>query len=81
MTQALISQSPDIQKILAFEGAFETLMKIVSLEGGVEGGAVSRDALLCIDGLLRFNASNQVRFFTASYLVLADNRRRVISEN
>lgn len=60
MVQALISQNSDIQKILAFEGAFETLMKIISAEGGIEGAAVSRDSLLCIDGLLRFNASNQV---------------------
>ena len=62
MIQLLISQSPDIQKVLAFEGAFEKLFNIVTQEGGVEGGVITHDALRCADGLLRFNASNQVGF-------------------
>ncbi|KAH9834186.1 p115 like vesicle tethering protein [Rhodofomes roseus] len=57
--QSLISQSPEIQKILAFEGAFERLFTIVTSEGGIEGGVVAHDALACIDGLLRYNQSNQ----------------------
>lgn len=60
MLQSLISQSPDIQKILAFEGAFEKLFNTIGQEGGVEGGIVAHDALICVDGLLRFNTSNQV---------------------
>ncbi len=60
MVQALISQSSDIQKVLAFEGAFERLFAIVTQEGGIEGGHVPQEALACIDGLLRFNSSNQV---------------------
>lgn len=60
MVQSLISQSPDIQKILAFEGAFEKLFNTITQEGGVEGGVVAQDALNCLDGLLRFNSSNQV---------------------
>ena len=63
LVQALILQSPDIQKVLAFEGAFEKLFNIVSQEGGVEGGAVTNSALTCADGLLRFNSSNQVSVF------------------
>ena len=59
--QSLISQSPEIQKIMAFEGAFEKLFNIILNEQGVEGGVVVQDALACIDGLLRFNQSNQVR--------------------
>ena len=66
MVQGLISQSPDIQKVLAFEGAFEKLFNIVSQEGGVDGGAVAQGALSCVDGLLRFNSSNQVIFKTCS---------------
>ena len=66
MVQGLISQSPDIQKVLAFEGAFEKLFNIVSQEGGVDGGAVAQEALSCVDGLLRFNSSNQVIFRTFS---------------
>ena len=60
MFQTLASQSPDIQKVLAFEGAFEKLFKIVTQEGGVDGGVVAQGALSCVDTLLRFNSSNQV---------------------
>lgn len=60
MVQSLVNQSPDIQKILAFEGAFEKLFSIVQQEGGLEGGPVVHDALSCVDSLLRFNSSNQV---------------------
>ena len=59
--QSIISQSPEIQKIMAFEGAFEKLFNIIVGEQGLEGGVVVQDALTCIDGLLRFNQSNQVR--------------------
>ena len=62
MVQALISQSPDIQKVLAFEGAFEKLFNTVTQEGGVDGGLVAQGALSCVDGLLRFNSSNQVSY-------------------
>ena len=61
MVQSLISQSPDIQKVLAFEGAFEKLFNTIAQENGVEGGLVAHDALLCVDGLC-FNISNQVLF-------------------
>lgn len=61
MVQAMIFQSPDIQKILAFEGAFEKLFNIVTQEAGIEGGVVAHGALICVDSLLRFNSSNQVR--------------------
>ena len=60
MVQLLLSQSPDIQKILAFEGAFEKLFNIVTQEGGTEGGIMVHDALACVDSLLRYNTSNQV---------------------
>lgn len=60
MVQTLVAQSPDTQKVLAFEGAFEKLFNIVQQEGGIEGGIVSQGALNCVDGLLRFNTSNQV---------------------
>ncbi|KAF9550619.1 hypothetical protein CPC08DRAFT_674800, partial [Agrocybe pediades] len=62
MVQALISSSPDIQKVLAFEGAFEKLFNTVTQEGGVDGGLVAQSALTCVDGLLRFNNSNQSYF-------------------
>lgn len=80
MLQLLLSQSPDIQKILAFEGAFEKLFTIVSQEGGLDGGVVVRDALSCVDTLLRFNSSNQVRSYCAKWcLTTLDTCTRVIS--
>lgn len=60
MVQALISQSVEIQKVLTFEGAFEKLFGIITQEGGIDGGLVTRGALTCVDALLRFNSSNQV---------------------
>jgi hypothetical protein len=60
MVQTLISQSAEIQKVLTFEGAFEKLFGIVTQEGGIDGGLVTRGALTCVDALLRFNSSNQV---------------------
>ncbi|KAJ3575282.1 hypothetical protein NP233_g1210 [Leucocoprinus birnbaumii] len=62
MVQTLVAQSPDIQKVLTFEGAFERLFNIVQQEGGIEGGVASQGALTCVDGLLRFNNSNQSYF-------------------
>jgi hypothetical protein len=63
MLAALIRQSAEIQKVLAFDGIFEKLFSIVTREGGLEGQPVVTDALKCVDTLLRFNTSNQVGFF------------------
>ncbi|KIJ51264.1 hypothetical protein M422DRAFT_158428 [Sphaerobolus stellatus SS14] len=69
MLQTLISQNAEIQKILAFEGAFEKLFNIVVAEGGIEGGIVVQDSLTIVDGLLRFNVSNQSYFRETSLLL------------
>ena len=60
--QSLISNNPDIQKVFAFEGAFEKLFNIVRTENGVDGGIIVQDCFACIDGLLRLNNSNQTFF-------------------
>ncbi|KAI0785718.1 p115 like vesicle tethering protein [Abortiporus biennis] len=62
LIQSLVHQSPDIQKVLAFQGAFERLFNIINQEGGLEGGTVVTDVLTCIDLLLRFNSANQNYF-------------------
>lgn len=58
---SLASSNADIQKIVAFEGAFDKLFNIIHTEGGISsGGIVVQDCLAGIVGLLRYNASNQV---------------------
>ncbi|KAH8980775.1 p115 like vesicle tethering protein [Lactarius hatsudake] len=59
---ALIRQSTEIPKVLAFDGVFEKLFAVVTREGGLEGQSVVADALKCVDTLLRFNPSNQSYF-------------------
>nr|ASF90195.1 hypothetical protein SPAR05478 [Bartheletia paradoxa] len=59
---SLTAHNADIQKIVAFEGAFERLFSIVEREEGIEGGIVVQDCLAAVDGLLRFNVSNQNYF-------------------
>ncbi|WWC94540.1 hypothetical protein V866_001386 [Kwoniella sp. B9012] len=59
---AMLAGNADLQKIVAFSGAFERLFQIIDSEGGVEGGIVVQDALTVIGGLLRFNVSNQNYF-------------------
>ncbi|KAF8515323.1 p115 like vesicle tethering protein [Hysterangium stoloniferum] len=68
MLQSIITQNAEIQKILAFEGAFEKLLNIIHSDGGIEGGIVVQDSLKCMDGLLRFNVSNQSYFRETSLL-------------
>ena len=62
LVQSLMTQSPDIQKLFAFEGAFDKLFAIIQSEGGVDGGTIVQDCLMSIDGLLRLNVSNQTFF-------------------
>lgn len=74
MVQGLLSQSSEIQKVLTFEGAFEKLFGIITQEGGIEGGVVTRGALACVDSLLRFNSSNQA----CSQSIISGNRAELM---
>lgn len=56
----LVDSNADIQKLIAFEGAFEKLLDVVAQEGRIEGGVVVQDALEALEALLRYNVSNQV---------------------
>lgn len=58
----LLRDNPDIQKITAFEGAFERLLDIMAQEGRIEGGVVVHDALEGLETLLLQNVSNQNYF-------------------
>ncbi|KAF8469131.1 p115 like vesicle tethering protein [Kalaharituber pfeilii] len=53
---------PDVQKIVAFENAFERIFNIIEVEGGLDGGIVVQDCLQLLTNLLGFNASNQTLF-------------------
>ena len=60
---SLLSTNAEIQKIVAFEGAFDRLFNIINSEGGIaSGGIVVQDCLSGVAGLLRYNVSNQNYF-------------------
>ncbi|KKA28669.1 hypothetical protein TD95_004754 [Thielaviopsis punctulata] len=59
----LTPNSPDLQKLVAFESAYERLFSIVNIEGGLtDGGRVVEDCLILMANLLRQNPSNQTLF-------------------
>ena len=62
LLNALARDKEDIQKLLAFEGAFERLFSIVQEEGGTTGGVVVQDCLELANNLLRNCAPNQLLF-------------------
>lgn len=69
---ALTTQNADIQKLMAFEGAFDKLFGIVRSEGGIgAGGIVVQDCLAAVAGLLRWNVSNQVSSSATGWHLLA----------
>lgn len=69
---AMLAGNADLQKIVAFSGAFEKLFDIINTEGGADGGIVVQDALTAMGSLLRFNVSNQVIWFRADIRLTAD---------
>lgn len=70
---SLLSTNAEIQKIVAFEGAFDRLFGIISKEGGIAaGGIVVQDCLSGIAGLLRYNVSNQVGRYSEHCTACAD---------
>ncbi|RUS74436.1 hypothetical protein EGW08_017801 [Elysia chlorotica] len=58
----------NIQKIVAFENAFERIIDIIKEEGATDGGIVVEDCLLLLQNLLRNNTSNQNFFKEGSYI-------------
>lgn len=61
---ALTKSNQEIQKIIAFQNAFERLLNIISEEGAADGGIVVQDCLQLIQNMLRYNISNQVCLFS-----------------
>ncbi|KAJ2608004.1 Vesicle-mediated ER to Golgi transport protein, partial [Coemansia sp. RSA 1365] len=56
---AMTEDNADIQKIVAFENAFDHLLGIVDEEGGVRGNIIVQDCLQLLHNLLNYNVSNQ----------------------
>ena len=55
--------SPELQKLVAFENAFERIFKMLRLEGSFgQGGIVVQDCLALLANLLDLNPSNQSLF-------------------
>ncbi|RYP13919.1 hypothetical protein DL767_010511 [Monosporascus sp. MG133] len=59
----LTPSSPIIQKIVAFQSAFEKAFAIIAAEGGlIAGDRIVEDCLILLANLLRLNPSNQSLF-------------------
>ncbi|KAM4708700.1 general vesicular transport factor p115 isoform 2-T2 [Discoglossus pictus] len=68
LLQQLTKSNAAIQKIVAFENAFERLLDIITEEGNSDGGIVVEDCLLLLQSLLKYNNSNQNFFKEGSYI-------------
>ncbi|CAH2043136.1 unnamed protein product, partial [Iphiclides podalirius] len=64
----LTKGNANIQKIVAFENAFDKLFEIVSSEGFSDGGIIVEDCLLLMLNLLKNNSSNINFFKEGSYI-------------
>lgn len=64
----LTKSNANIQKIVAFENAFDRLFDVLKEEGYSDGGIVTEDCLLLMLNLLRNNTSNQNFFKEGSYI-------------
>lgn len=59
----LTPNSTELQKLVAFENAFDRIFNIIKLEGGLSlGDRVVEDCLILLSNLLRLNVSNQSFF-------------------
>ena len=64
----LTKGNANLQKIVAFENAFDKLVDIIQSEEYSDGGIVVEDCLRLMLNLLRNNPSNQTFFREGSYI-------------
>lgn len=64
----LTKGNANIQKIVAFENAFDRLFDVIADEGYADGGIVAEDCLVIVHNLLKNNTSNQNFFKEGSYI-------------
>lgn len=66
---ALTPSSTEIQKLVAFENAFERIFAIVDVNGSLtDGGRAVEDCLILLANLLRRNPSNQSLFRESGFI-------------
>ena len=59
----LSNASPELQKLIAFENAFDRLFAMITVDGGLQtGGIVVQDCLSLLANLVRYNGPNQSLF-------------------
>lgn len=59
----LTQSSAELQKLVAFENAFDRIFNLIDAEGSLtQGGIVVQDCLALLANLVRINASNQSLF-------------------
>ncbi len=60
---ALTSSSPEFQKVVAFENAFDRIFALIDAEGSLtHGSTTTQDCLTLLANLLKLNVSNQSYF-------------------
>lgn len=64
----LTKSNANIQKIVAFENAFDRVVDIISAESYSDGGVVVEDCLTILLNLLKSNSSNQNFFKEGNYI-------------
>lgn len=64
----LTKGNANIQKIVAFENAFDKLFDVINEEGCSDGGIVVEDCLILMLNLMKNNSSNQQFFKEGSYI-------------
>ncbi|XP_075158337.1 general vesicular transport factor p115 [Haematobia irritans] len=64
----LTKGNSNIQKIVAFENAFDKIFDVIRDEGCADGGIVVEDCLILLLNLLKNNSSNQQFFKEGSYI-------------
>ena len=64
----LTRANANIQKIVAFENAFDRIFQIIAEEEYTDGGVVVEDCLIVLQNLLKNNTSNQNFFREGSYI-------------
>lgn len=69
MLIALTPNSGELQKLVAFENAFEIIFALIEVEGSLTHGTeVVEDCLSLLGNLLKFNISNQSFFRETGYV-------------